>query len=62
MCSLLDVRKGFAEYVALLHNASGLDLDLVKTCKSDVCVALWGGGNPDITGVGVCKAVSSGLL
>lgn len=53
-CTGLDDRQGsFASYVDKLRNASDGDFTLAQQCKSQICTALWGGGNPDISGVGV---------
>ncbi|THZ74787.1 hypothetical protein D6C84_09297 [Aureobasidium pullulans] len=53
-CTGLDDRQGsFASYVDKLRNASDGDFTLAQQCKSQICTALWGGGNPDISGVGM---------
>ena len=52
-CSRLDTRTGFPQYVDLLYNASAGRLDTLEDCRPEICRALWGTGNPDISGIGV---------
>jgi hypothetical protein len=52
-CIALSTRTDFAAYIDLLRNATGGDFSLVKDCKTNVCGALWGSGNPDISGIGM---------
>ena len=52
-CSNLASRQGFAGYIAKIRNATANDIALVDQCKQEVCRALWGSGNPDISGSGV---------
>lgn len=52
-CIALSNRTDFTAYVDLLRNLTNGDFSLVKVCKKDVCEALWGFGNPDISGVGM---------
>ena len=52
-CLALSTRTDFAAYIDLLRNATGGDFSLVKDCKTNVCGALWGSGNPDISGIGM---------
>jgi hypothetical protein len=59
-CTLLASRSSFANYVQILQNETGtgsnhtLNLTLLELCKPEVCNALWGTGNADISGIGVC--------
>jgi hypothetical protein len=52
-CTALSYRSDFADYIVLLSNATGGDFNLVKNCRLEVCGALWGTGNPDISGIGM---------
>jgi len=52
-CLALSTRTDFTAYIDLLRNATGGDFSLVKDCKTNVCGALWGSGNPDISGIGM---------
>ena len=51
-CSLLVTRTSFAEYVQELNTTTAFDINLLESCKSDICNALWGDGNADISGIG----------
>jgi len=58
-CTLLTTRSNFPDYVQILRNETGtgvnstLNLTLLERCKPEVCNALWGTGNADISGIGV---------
>jgi len=52
-CSNLSSRTNFASYIASISNATGGDFSLVNECRASVCGALWGSGNPDISGIGM---------
>lgn len=52
-CSSLELRSGFADYIAKVDDVTGGDITLISQCKSEVCIAMWGNGNADISGVGV---------
>lgn len=54
-CSALVSRKSFPDYVAAIRKATANDFALVDQCRPEVCNALWGSGNPDISGVGVSQ-------
>lgn len=53
-CSGLVTRTNFPQYLTALISVTGRDLSNVTQCKATVCNALWGSGNPDISGIGVC--------
>lgn len=53
-CSGLITRTDFPQYLTALISVTGRDLSNVTHCKAIVCNALWGSGNPDISGIGVC--------
>lgn len=52
-CAALSSRADFEGYVDLLRNVTNGDFSLVKECRGEVCGALWGSGNPDISGIGM---------
>jgi hypothetical protein len=52
-CNALSSRNDFPAYMALLRDITDGDFSLVNTCRAEVCGALWGSGNPDISGVGM---------
>ena len=52
-CSNLASRTDFSSYVAAVRSTTGNDISLVSVCRTEVCNALWGSGNPDISGIGV---------
>ncbi|OCK84536.1 hypothetical protein K432DRAFT_320115 [Lepidopterella palustris CBS 459.81] len=52
-CSPLSSRTKFKGYINNICSPAGCDFDLVRRCKLQVCNALWGSGNPDISGVGM---------
>jgi hypothetical protein len=61
-CSSLATRTQFNAYARLLLNATNGTLESLYPCRTDVCNALWGEGNSDISGVGVgklCRLTSS---
>ncbi|KAI9724105.1 MAG: hypothetical protein M1812_000824 [Candelaria pacifica] len=52
-CSGLVSRTDFASYISAIRNATGNNFTRVEDCKADVCNALWGSGNADISGIGM---------
>jgi hypothetical protein len=52
-CIALSSRTKFTAYIDLLRNNTGGDFSLVRGCRKEVCGALWGSGNPDISGIGM---------
>ena len=52
-CGSLASRTNFPSYIASIRNATAGNFTLVAQCKAEICNALWGSGNPDISGVGV---------
>ena len=57
-CDIYSDRKSFPAYVQLLLRNNFQDLD---TCRAEICSALWGSGNPDIAGIGVCCVLMNEL-
>ncbi|USP78483.1 hypothetical protein yc1106_05757 [Curvularia clavata] len=52
-CITLSSRKDFTSYINLLRNLTNGDFSQVSSCRREVCGALWGSGNPDISGIGL---------
>jgi hypothetical protein len=52
-CIALSSRTHFTTYVGLLRNATGGNFSLIQDCRIEVCGAIWGSGNPDISGIGM---------
>jgi hypothetical protein len=52
-CTALSYRSGFSDYITLLRNTTGNDFNVVQDCRLEICGALWGSGNPDISGIGM---------
>lgn len=52
-CEYLASRTSFPNYIASIRNATADNFTLVGQCKAEICNALWGSGNPDISGIGV---------
>jgi len=52
-CAALSSRGDFPDYVNLLQNATDGDFSRIISCRAEVCGALWGQGNPDISGIGM---------
>lgn len=52
-CSGLVTRISILQYLTALRSVTGEDLSNITHCKATVCNALWGSGNPDISGTGV---------
>ncbi|KAL8831649.1 MAG: hypothetical protein Q9170_005203 [Blastenia crenularia] len=52
-CSSLASRADCTSYIAALKKTTGNNLSLISNCKTEICDALWGSGNPDISGIGM---------
>jgi hypothetical protein len=52
-CIALSSRGDLKDYVHLLVNFTHGNLSRVDECRKEVCGALWGTGNPDISGIGL---------
>ncbi|KAK4960431.1 hypothetical protein LTR10_003327 [Elasticomyces elasticus] len=55
-CSSLATRNDFDAYIALLFSETHGNFTLLQECKPQVCTALWGQGNSDISGIGMLVA------
>ncbi|UPL01686.1 hypothetical protein LCI18_012620 [Fusarium solani-melongenae] len=52
-CSALEHMKDSIKYVEALQSETGFNEDSLSLCKSEICTAVYGTGNPDISGIGV---------
>jgi hypothetical protein len=58
-CTLLAARSSLTEYMRTIRLVTDDNFNYLSACKTDVCNALWGTGNPDISGVGVSILAST---
>jgi hypothetical protein len=61
-CAAFEVRHDFAGYAGKLIDATGGDLTQLAPCRRQVCGALWGDGNPDISGIGVRRPSATATI
>jgi len=52
-CSALEQLVDIDNYIALIRNQTNFDEALLLPCQRQICLAIWGEGNPDISGIGV---------
>lgn len=52
-CSQWKDLNDFSEYVQSLHSKTRFDKAALELCHSEICNAIYGTGNPDISGIGV---------
>lgn len=52
-CAGLDSLSDFSRYVDLLNARTGFKTARLENCKAVICEAVYGTGNPDISGIGV---------
>jgi hypothetical protein len=60
-CNALAQLDDFSDYVDILHDETEFDETRLEVCKNEICIAVYGTGNPDISGIGVCDALSPWL-
>jgi len=51
-CSNLTEFNNFTDYIKLLRTETNFEQQQLLVCKKQICSALWGVGNPDISGIG----------
>jgi len=56
-CTAIAIRRDFDEYIEAILNVTGGNLTRLSDCRPQVCIALWGNGNPDVSGIGVSDPV-----
>ena len=52
-CTLLAEQDSFADYVSLLESETSFNATALTACRVQICNAVYGYGNPDISGIGV---------
>ncbi|KAK7436461.1 hypothetical protein CaCOL14_003809 [Colletotrichum acutatum] len=52
-CAGLDSFRAFDEYVDKLRSETSLNESSLENCRIQICHALWGESNPDISGIGI---------
>ncbi|KAH6888192.1 hypothetical protein B0T10DRAFT_562605 [Thelonectria olida] len=52
-CTSLQSLHGFDDYLKQLRIETDFTKSNLTYCKQYICVAIWGGGNPDISGIGI---------
>ena len=60
-CNDLSTFSSFKLYVETLKNvtSANLTIDAMQPCRAQICQTLFGAGNADISGIGVCCPRSS---
>lgn len=53
-CNKLAQLNDFSDYVDALRSETRFNEDRLEYCKDEICIAVYGTGNPDISGIGVC--------
>jgi hypothetical protein len=52
-CSQWTELDDFSSYIRLLDSRTQFKKDNLEACQSEICTAIYGTGNPDISGIGV---------
>ncbi|KAF9871577.1 hypothetical protein CkaCkLH20_10988 [Colletotrichum karsti] len=52
-CSELRLLTKFDTYIIAVKNETNFTRDALEVCKTEICLAIWGETNPDISGIGV---------
>ncbi|KAH8661677.1 hypothetical protein BGZ60DRAFT_433479 [Tricladium varicosporioides] len=52
-CTLLESRTNFHDYVKQINATTRFDVLLLQACQSEICNAIFGNGNADISGIGM---------
>lgn len=57
-CSMLKQLNDFSDYVQALRVETAFNESNLSLCKNEICSCVYGTGNPDISGIGVCDTLS----
>ncbi|KAF4911464.1 hypothetical protein CGCF415_v004387 [Colletotrichum fructicola] len=60
-CSSLASLEGFDDYLRKLRAATQYNEILLEECGREICGAIWGQSNPDISGIGVSIGYAIGM-
>lgn len=52
----------FSEYIETLRQATNFNNAELEACRTAICLAVYGSGNPDISGIGVRSPHERGLV
>lgn len=52
-CSNLTSLSDFADYIDTLRSETEFKTAQLQDCRPEICQAVYGTGNPDISGIGV---------
>lgn len=52
-CSQWAALDDFSSYVDSLGKSTEFDKGKMQVCRTEICTAVYGTGNPDISGIGV---------
>ncbi|KAF4871078.1 hypothetical protein CGCSCA1_v009689 [Colletotrichum siamense] len=52
-CSELQILKEFDKYIIAVEKETNFTDEFLSSCRKDICGAIWGDTNPDISGIGV---------
>ncbi|RSL78908.1 hypothetical protein CEP51_007799 [Fusarium floridanum] len=55
-CGALAQLDDFSDYVDVLGSQTDFNETSLEVCKNEICIAVYGTGNPDISGIGVATA------
>ncbi|KAI8668893.1 hypothetical protein NCS57_00702500 [Fusarium keratoplasticum] len=55
-CEALVDMDDFTKYVGILAKQTNFEEARLEVCKNEICIAVYGTGNPDISGIGVAIA------
>ncbi|KPM42935.1 hypothetical protein AK830_g3626 [Neonectria ditissima] len=55
-CSQFEVLDDFSDYLKALKRETEFDAALLQDCKVEICNAVYGIGNPDISGIGAAAS------
>lgn len=58
-CSQWMELNDFSSYIRLLGSKTQFKKDSLEVCQSEICTAVYGTGNPDISGIGVRLGTAS---
>jgi len=56
-CTKLLSLRDFNKYIEQLRLETNFDTNNLTLCREGICNAIWGTGNPDISGIGVRKTI-----
>ena len=52
-CSALEGLSDFRDYIQALNETTEFQIRYLRACSVEICTAIYGTGNPDISGIGV---------